>query len=233
MSTVRSSPESAYLGASGEAYHSGKRAVPGAALPWLIRVRAALFEPHIRPEHEVIEFGCGYGWNLGGLRCRRRVGHDIAPQLRPEVEALGVEFVASTGSLGDGSFDVAISHHSLEHVPEPGRVLAELHRLLKPGGCLLLAVPWERERRYRRYDPSEPNHHLYSWNPQTLGNLVAGSGFEGVQVGARRYGYDRRAALVAVRWGLGEAGFRGVRWALQRMVPLWEVVLEARRVAQQ
>lgn len=224
-------PESAYVGEAGEAYHSGKRAVPAQALPWVVRVRAALYENRITPDDDVLEFGCGYGWNLAGLRCRRRVGHDVAAQLRGEVEATGAEFVDSTATLSDASFDVVLSHHSLEHVADPSGVLSELRRLLKPGGRLLLAVPWERERRYRRYDPAEPNHHLFSWNPQTLGNLVAVSGFGDIQVGTRRYGYDRRAALLAVRLRCGEPGFRGIRWALQRIVPLWEVVLEARRTA--
>lgn len=224
-------PESAYVGESGEAYHAGKRAVPAQALPWVVRVRAALFQDSIQPDEEVLEFGCGFGWNLAGLRCRRRVGHDVAVQLRSDVEATGAEFVGSTTTVPDGAFDVVISHHSLEHVPDPADVLAELRRLLKPGGRLLLAVPWERERRYRRYDPAEPNHHLFSWSPQTLGNLVAASGFRDVEVRTRRYGYDRRAALLAVQWNLGETGFRGIRWALQRILPLWEVALEARRAA--
>ena len=230
---AHSAPESAYVGESGEAYHAGKRAVPPQALPWVIRVRATLFEDRIGPREDVLEFGCGYGWNLGGLRCRRRVGHDVAVQLRAEVEATGAEFVASTATLPDGAFDVVISHHSLEHVPNPSGVLTELRRLLKPGGRLLLTVPWERERRYGRYDPAEPNHHLFSWNPQTLGNLVAVAGFEELEVRTRRYGYDRRAALLAVRLRCGEPGFRGIRWALQRIIPLWEVVLEARRPASQ
>lgn len=226
---AKPAPESAYVGESGEAYHAGKRAVPPQALPWVIRVRAALFEDKVGVGDEVLEFGCGFGWNLGGLRCRRRVGHDVAVQLRAEVEETGAEFVGSTGSLPDRSFDIVISHHSLEHVSDPSGVLAELRRLLRPGGRLLLTVPWERERRYARYDPAEPNHHLFSWNPQTLGNLVTVAGFEEIQVRPRRYGYDRRAALLAVRLRCGETGFRGIRWALQRIVPLWEVVLEARR----
>ena len=226
---VSPAPEAAYVGESGAAYHTGKRSIPPRARPWVIRVRAALFEDRIGPEEEVLEFGCGFGWNLAGLRCRRRVGYDIAVQLRSEVEATGAEFVPSTASLRDQSFDVVISHHSLEHVADPNGVLEELRRLLKPGGRLLLTVPWERQRRYRRYDPAEPNHHLFSWNPQTLGNLVATAGFADIKVRTRRYGYDRRAALLAVRLRCGETGFRGIRWALQRIVPLWEVVLEARQ----
>lgn len=220
--------ESAYLGASGAAYHEGKRAVPPGARPWIVQSRAALFQPWIRESDAVFEFGCGFAWNLAGLRCATRVGHDVSGILRPEVEAAGVAFVAKVHSLADAAFDVAIAHHSLEHVPDPRQTLGDLRRILKPGGLLLLAVPWERERRYRRFDPDEPNHHLFSWNAQTLGNLVAVSGFRVEHAGVRSYGYDRRAALLAVRWRLGAAGFHAVRSLLRALRPLREVVVRAR-----
>ncbi|MCW5558445.1 MAG: class I SAM-dependent methyltransferase [Verrucomicrobiae bacterium] len=220
--------ESAYLGASGSAYHHGKRSVPPAALPWIVRSRAALFQPWIRDSDAVFEFGCGFGWNLAGLRCAARAGYDISEMLRPEVESAGAAFVARLETLDAAAFDVAISHHSLEHVPEPLRTLGELGRILKPGGLLLLAVPWERERRYARFDPDEPNHHLFSWNVQTLGNLVTITGFQVESAGVRTYGYDRRAALIAVRWRLGAAGFHAVRSMLRALRPLKEVTIRAR-----
>lgn len=220
--------QAAYVGAAGAEYHEGKRALPEGAVPWVTRARAALFQPEVRDSDAVFEFGCGFGWNLAGLRCARRVGHDVAVQLRPVIEAAGIEFVADTGALASGSFAVVISHHSLEHVPDPRTVLVELGRLLKPGGRLLLAVPHERERRYRRFDPQEPNHHLFSWNVQTLGNLVTVAGFRVDHAGQRTYGYDRRAALLASRWRVGETGFRIIRTLLQRLIPLREVVIVAR-----
>jgi SAM-dependent methyltransferase len=43
--------------------------------------------------------------------------------------------------LPDGSFDVILSAHVLEHVPNTLRCLRELHRILAPGGRLYLQVP--------------------------------------------------------------------------------------------
>jgi SAM-dependent methyltransferase len=43
--------------------------------------------------------------------------------------------------LADGSVDVLLSPHVLEHVPDTDRALAELHRVLAPGGRLYLQVP--------------------------------------------------------------------------------------------
>jgi SAM-dependent methyltransferase len=61
--------------------------------------------------------------------------------------------------LGSGSFDAVVNIVTLEHVREPACVIAELARVLKPGGRLLLVVPheWEEHQtphdyfRYTRY----------------------------------------------------------------------------------
>jgi SAM-dependent methyltransferase len=42
----------------------------------------------------------------------------------------------------DASFDAAFCTEVLEHVPDPVRALAELSRLIKPGGKILLSVPF-------------------------------------------------------------------------------------------
>ncbi|MFD4433091.1 class I SAM-dependent methyltransferase [Nocardia sp. NPDC058497] len=48
---------------------------------------------------------------------------------------------------GDGEFDVVIASEILEHVPEDDRAVAELARVVKPGGTLAVTVPrWLPER---------------------------------------------------------------------------------------
>ena len=43
--------------------------------------------------------------------------------------------------LPDASWDVVVALHVLEHVPDDARALRELHRILRPGGTLVLMVP--------------------------------------------------------------------------------------------
>jgi SAM-dependent methyltransferase len=222
-----SDPTAHYRGAAGRHYHEVKRGVPEAALPWVARLRAAKFQIYVQPGDTVFEYGVGAGWNLAALRAARRVGFDVAGFLRGEVERQGIEFVADTAALPAGLADVVLCHHTLEHVLSPAGALDEMRRLLKPGGRLLLRVPYEKERRYRRFEPAEPNHHLFSWNVQTLANLVTDCGFAVTHAALARYGYDRFAAVWAQRLRLGEPGFRLLRRLLIVVRPLWEVTLAA------
>ena len=40
--------------------------------------------------------------------------------------------------FNDGTFDAAICNHVYEHVPDPGKLMSEIKRVLKPGGLLLI-----------------------------------------------------------------------------------------------
>jgi SAM-dependent methyltransferase len=200
-----------YQGESGRHYQEEKRGVPDAALPWIFRLRAEKFAPQVPPQSVVLEYGVGQGWNLAALTCRRKIGFDIAEFLRPVLLAQNIEYVSETKSIPDGAIDIVLCHHALEHIMEPTVALREMRRLLAVGGKLLLYVPLEVESKYRHYDPDEPNHHLYSWNAQTLGNLVRELDFELHSVGCGEFGYSRFAAVWALKLGLGENGFRFIR----------------------
>jgi SAM-dependent methyltransferase len=220
-----------YEGEAGRRYHEGKRAIPEAAYPWVARLRATKLVPQIRQSDTVLEFGVGFGWNLAQLRCERKLGHDITDFLAASLRDHGIEFVRETSTLADASIDAVVCHHTLEHTLDPVAVLHEIRRLLRPEGKLLLFVPFEKERRYRHFDPDEPNHHLYSWNVQTLGNLVEESGFKLLEGRVGRFGYDRFAATWAHRLHIGEAGFRLLRSAVHLIRPGREVRVTAIRPA--
>jgi SAM-dependent methyltransferase len=216
-----------YRGDAGRRYQESKRGLPEQAIPWVAALRVRKFTPLVGPDDVVLEYGVGSGWNLANLRCRRKIGFDVADFLETSLRALGIEFVADTKVLPDAAVDVVICHHTLEHVLHPPEVLEEIRRLLKPAGRLPLYVPFEIEGQYEHFRPDEPNHHLYSWNVQTLGNLVEEAGFKVSQAGIGEFGYDRFAATWAARLRLGESGFR----CLRRMVHLIRPAFEVRLIA--
>ena len=218
-----------YQGDSGEQYHQGKRALAPPALDWVMNLRARKFQSHVRPEDIVFELGVGAGWNLARLKCARRIGCDTADFLRARLTALGIEFLPDLNQAPDKTADVAICHQTLEHLLRPTEALTSLARILKPGGLLLLHVPWERERRYAHFHSHDPNHHLFNWNAQNLGNLVTVMGYRIESLTVQRYGYDRFAANLAARLRIGEHGFRMLRAILVALRPFLEVALLARK----
>jgi SAM-dependent methyltransferase len=56
--------------------------------------------------------------------------------------------------LADTSFDLVLCSHVLEHVPNDARAIAELFRVLRPGGTALVQVPYENAAERTDEDPS-------------------------------------------------------------------------------
>jgi SAM-dependent methyltransferase len=126
---------------------------------------------YFKGARNVMEIGCGTGFVLGALRqalpdarltgseiytdglaiARRRWGEGVT---LIQADAQRLPFAAE--------FDLICAFDVLEHIEDDARVLAEMHRALRPGGGLLLAVPqhpflWSKadeighhQRRYRR-----------------------------------------------------------------------------------
>jgi SAM-dependent methyltransferase len=80
------------------------------------------------------------------------------------------------------SFDTVVSTELLEHVPDPLRALREMHRVLRPGGYLILSTPmyWPRH---------EIPHDYFRYPYDGLLYLIKESEFELVQIFNRGYAY--------------------------------------------
>src|SRR4051794_14857165 len=77
--------------------------------------------------------------------------------------------------VADERFDHVVLTQVLEHVPEPARVLVELHRVLKPGGTLWLTAPLFYAEHERPYD-------FFRYTQFGLRHLLEGAGFEVVEI---------------------------------------------------
>ena len=114
--------------------------------------------PHLRPGLRVLDAGCGPGSITVGLATAvapgEVVGVDLAPsvldQARQRAAAAGLRNVrfqsASVLQLPfeDHSFDIAFAHTLLEHVGDPPAALAELCRVVRPGGLVAVRdVDWQ------------------------------------------------------------------------------------------
>jgi len=95
----------------------------------------------------VAEFGCGTGFYTKVLadKADRVVATDLSPHMlalaRDHMNAVNVKFQeedCQRTSLPDASFDTAFISLVI-HFTEPTKTLAEMHRILKPGGMLIIS----------------------------------------------------------------------------------------------
>jgi SAM-dependent methyltransferase len=138
-----------------------------------------------------------YGsWELHGVEVARRA----ATHAR---EWYGLDVFP--GELEDAAypecyFDVVTLWHTLEHLPHPGATLAEIHRILKPDGLLVLEVPDGdslQARVFGRFWAGlDVPRHLYVFCANTLKTLLAAARFEIAAVEHLSGGYHSFAMSV-------------------------------------
>ena len=131
------------------------------------------------PGARVLEVGVGTGLALPlYARTKRVTGIDLSADMlahararvRAEhlthVEAL-LEQDAEATTFADSSFDVAASMFVASVVPNPRRLLAELRRVVRPGGHILFVNHFVAQRGLRRAveHAMAPLSHALGWHP--------------------------------------------------------------------
>lgn len=112
-------------------------------LHWLAEARARLVPPARRTGALLVDVGCGGGLMAPHLRGKgyRHVGVDVTRSALAQAGAHGVTPVAGDAAalpLSDGCADVVVAGEILEHVPDLPATVAEVCRVLRPGGLLVL-----------------------------------------------------------------------------------------------
>jgi len=134
-----------------------------------------LFARYIHPEDTVLDFGCGGGWLLKNISCRRRLGVEVNPPAAEAAQKNGLEIYTAVDYVPDGIADVIISNHALEHTLHPLNELKSLKGKLRQNGRVIFIVPCDTVR--TEYHPGDVNYHLFTWNPMCLGNLFTEAGY--------------------------------------------------------
>lgn len=116
---------------------------PFALLHWLAAARAALIPPAATPGRVLLDAGCGGGLLAPHVRAKgyRHLGVDLGrPGLR-QASPRGLTPVngdVTALPLAGGSADVVVAGEILEHVTDLPATVAELCRVLRPGGLVVI-----------------------------------------------------------------------------------------------
>lgn len=115
---------------------------PLAMLHWLASARAERIPPAPTPEALLVDVCCGGGLMAPHVRALgyRHLGVDLSASNLAVARTAGVEAARADARLlpiADGVADVVVAGEALEHVPGLPVVVAEICRVLRPGGLLI------------------------------------------------------------------------------------------------
>jgi SAM-dependent methyltransferase len=167
-------------------------------------------------KRRLLDFGCGGGSFLHRMNRLgwRAIGLDISSVAIERVRGrLGLDALVGTlphPELPAGGFDVLTMWHSLEHVHDPLAVLKSAHRLLAPGGRLLVAAPNIDSLPFRYFGPAwyglDLPRHLTHFTPVTLQAMLKRAGFRVRRVLMLRHSrWQRESATLARKEGVSLA----------------------------
>lgn len=142
----------------------------------------------------VLDVGCGHQPYRSRLLdppsgATTYVGLDLPPTAYSAPDLL---WDGSAIGLRSGSIDIAFATEVLEHVPDPSPVLAEVHRVLRPGGRLVFTVPFL----WPLHDV--PNDE-YRYTPFALERVLRAAGFDELEMRPMG-GWDASLAQLLGLW---------------------------------
>lgn len=134
-------------------------------------------------DSRVLDVGCGtglllYAMSLGGVTSA--TGCDpFAPGDR--AFDTGAQVLRRDVSELEGEFDLIMSHHGFEHVPDPLQTLHDMRRLLSSSGRILIRTPTVSSEAYARYGASwaqlDPPRHLTIFSRKGMELVSERAGF--------------------------------------------------------
>jgi 2-polyprenyl-3-methyl-5-hydroxy-6-metoxy-1,4-benzoquinol methylase len=170
------------------------RAVPEGAVPELFAARRAFLLQRVASGERVLDLGAGDGAfaaELAAAGCdvvMADVAQEALRRARARVPAAEAVRLVEGAPLPfeDDAFDVVWAGEVLEHVADVVGLLAEVRRVLRWGGRLLVTTPWHGRLVVVGDAWLDPRaDHLRFFSARTLAAVLADAGFAHVDVGAR------------------------------------------------
>jgi SAM-dependent methyltransferase len=174
-------------------YEDFWRDAPADPEPWAWEARRRMLLAEARAGERVLDLGCGAGRFVAALAAAGAdaVGVEVAEAALERARAVApgtdLRLLEPDGSipLEHGSVDLVWCSEVLEHVADVGYLLAEVRRILRPGGRLLATVPYHGRlqaaaialtRFDAHFDPL--GQHLRFFTRRSLAATLAHAGLE-------------------------------------------------------
>lgn len=172
----------------------------------LARIRA-LLGGRLDRRPRIVDVGCSRGDFVAAATGAgyEAEGVEPAPQIAAAARATGRK--VHTGLLeeqhfGDAQFDAVSLFEVVEHLRAPLALLRECHRILRPGGIMLIstgnAASWTASAMKARWDYFQTHKdagHISFFNPQSISLLAAKAGFETAEVTTSRVRFAEKGDL--------------------------------------
>lgn len=135
----------------------------------------------------LLDVGCAYGWfgEVARERGWQVAGVEAADEPANAAREAGLDVhhgLIHDASYAEASFDVVTLWDVLEHVPAIDGFLAEIRRVLKPGGLLAVQSPNIRSVMARQAGAEWSwlllPHHVWHFTPASLTKTLEGRGFK-------------------------------------------------------
>jgi SAM-dependent methyltransferase len=157
----------------------------------------------------LLEIGCGYGYLLAKFR---EDGWEVSgcdpwkAACDFTIATHGIHAKATIleeADIQDGTIDVVVMNHVIEHMPDPLSSLSEIHRVLKPGGHLVIETPRYDTMMFKLLGKRERSiscdQHIYFFTTDTLEKLYSLAGFRRVAL----WYTGRTVSLERLLWNVG------------------------------